>query len=57
MEIVETAPRALLAFAGRLIKYRLDDVGDRLGIMLPLDARSFSASAAAAVSAHLSKWS
>jgi len=32
MEIVETAPCALLAFAGRLIKYRLDDVGDRLGI-------------------------
>ena len=32
LEIVETPPRALLAFAGRLIEYRLDDIGDRLGI-------------------------
>ena len=32
LEIDETPPRALLAFAGRLIEYRLDDFGDRLGI-------------------------
>ena len=47
------ALRPLLAFAGRLIENRLDDIGDRLGIDLALlGARSFSASAAAAVSAH-----